>query len=226
MTRKRLSSQQWLLGSLWVVVNLVAIGLATMVVLMLYSALRLAQYSDLKEGFDLLKGLAICGAAQGAVLAGFQTIVLLAARLADSRRRLLWFGATIVSMATGMALPAAYGLSAIASTSLNPSLADSLDEYTLGGWVMSWLLAGLVWGAIAGSRPTQRVRWALLNAAAYLCWGLSATFGWLLLISAEDSGTSVVRPHLFILAGLVAVGTGLHQLVFRGLLRRQGQPLT
>jgi len=227
MMRRFLCPRQWLLFTPWVLANIVGVAMGTLAMFLLYGNLHLVRYSDPKDWVNLLSGLAICGAAQGLILASSQTTVLLIAKLASMQKIVQWFSSTIVSMMIGMTLPNAYVL-------LLNSSENSLDRvYTASkvGWILSWWMAGLLWGAIAGQYKQQKIDWGFINAGAYLVWGIAVIYIFMLAVSILDAVPGAIPLPSFssgdvlFVAVMWGIGIGLNGLIFQQLIHRQRRRL-
>ena len=159
----------WLL--FWTLASWLGLLLGVLTMFLLYSRLELNRYGQGEDWSYLFRGLMLCGATQGLVLGILQGIVLWAMGFVSFQKMLHWLRATVVAMAIGMAFPIATA---------------SIDRDRLIGWMLSWLMAGLLLGAMTGHRKLQKIRFALINAVAYLLWGLAAVLGGLMLGAALD----------------------------------------
>ncbi len=202
---------------LWVGVNFVGILAGTLVAFFLYTFLTLNNNITL-DAVKLLAQLAICGAVQGFIVAGLQTIVLLLGKL----KLVQWLVTNMLSMAAGMAAPTAYAIA------IHPNFEAtvSFNQYVMSGWVLSWVLAGASGGIVLGQGRSQKIRWATLNAAAYLYWGLSAAWG-MRLLDAALYGVSTLSTRwgrsLLLIGLMLSIGAWLHSYVFRGVARRRNR---
>jgi hypothetical protein len=186
---------------LWIsAINLMGIALGSAVSTNLLSNLLsriLLNQNDDTEWFKVLTSLAICGAAQGFILAGPQTSVF---KTLDATPKVIQcFWITVVSMAVGMILPTLYGL-VVASNLIY------ISNLILIGLLLSWLLAGLFWGGIVGRTKKQKICWGLMNAGAYSLWGIAGFTIWQGMPLAIDTRESGLTELAF---GLAALGIGL-----------------
>lgn len=199
---------------LWVGVNFVGILAGTLVAFFLYTFLTLSNNNANLDAVKLLAQLAACGAIQGFIVAGLQTIVWLLSKL----KLVQWLVTNVISMSVGMAGPTAYAV----ATHPNFEASGSFNQYVMSGWVLSWVLAGTGGGLILGRGRSQRIRWAALNGAAYLYWGLSAAWGMRLLDAAlyDVSALSTHWARSLLLIGLMlSMGAWLHSYLFKGAVR-------
>jgi hypothetical protein len=201
---------------LWIsAINLIGIALGSAVSTNLSSNLlsRILLNHDATEWFKVLTSLAICGAAQGFILAGPQTIVL---KTLDATPKVIQcFWITVVSMAVGITLPTLYGL--VVPSNL---IYIYISNLILIGFLLSWLLAGLFWGGIVGRTKKQKICWGLMNAGAYSLWGIAGFTIWLGMPLAIDTRESGLTELAFGLAAL-GIGLGLNSFVFRELFKDQ-----
>ncbi len=176
---------------------------------MLHSHLSLNQYSQGKDWGYLFQGLMLCGAVQGLILGTLQGVVLWAMGFTGFQKILRWIGVTIVAMAVGMVLPMAMAV-------LSGDSTHSFDNRVMGGWVMSWLLTGLLLGAMVVHHKYQKIRFAFINAGAYLFWGMATAYGALLLGAVLDHvsmmSLALIGNGLFI-ALMLTAGLGLNSFV-------------
>jgi hypothetical protein len=184
--------------ALWILLNWLGIGLGSFATLFLYSSQALVSHGE--NGLRLFLGLALCGAIQGVCFGSIQTMAALATHLIPLKQLRWLLLATIASMTFGLALP--------------------LD--VMQGWQLSWLLAGLLYGAIVGSTPKQKLVLGLLNAGAYSCWGVASFLAWMGIVAALDYPPGVplldlVLGFLFVVMPTLICGSGLNSLVLRAL---------
>lgn len=193
--------------------------MGTLVSFVLYTNLWLSRATEVKAGWSLLSSLTVCGAAQGLMFVSLQTLVLLSIKSEVSHKVVQWIGSTIGCMMVGMTLPLGCAL-----LSPEPLTVDAIANYVVAGWGLSWALAGLVWGAIAGRNKRQKFRWGLINAGAYFSWGIAATFGWRLLVALLENGpaadfASVSGGIGVLIVVMLSLGIGLNNFIFKGLMR-------
>lgn len=202
------------LSFIWVVVNFVGIAAGTLVAFFLYTLLTLSYDNATLDTVKLLVSLAVCGAIQGFVVAGLQTMILVLTKCTLVK----WLFANVVSMSVGMVLPTALIIWLLPGFELS----GAFVQYVMLGWMLSWLLAGALSGAVLGTTSLQKVRWSLLNTGAYLYWGVAAALGMQLLSKALYQSPTVWSSwlnSLGIITAMLAVGTWLHSYVFRGVMR-------
>lgn len=206
------SEKRFEVSLIWVVVNFVGIITGTLVAFFLYTLLAIRYEGVALDQMKLLLRLAACGAIQGFIISGLQTVVLLLNKV----ELLGWLFTNVFGMALGMAAPTLW---AIAHNS-DFQISASFDRYVVAGWLLSWMLSGALGGWMLGKTKYQRVRWGLLNAAAYLYWGLATGLGMKLLEDALQAPETVAWAESLLWIGvMLAVGAWLHSYVFKGVAR-------
>lgn len=196
----------------WILLNAIGIFIAQAFATYLSVQLSLGINVHIKDWFNITKNLMICATFQGLIFAGLQTIFL-SLKLTSSRKILQWFISTVVCMGVGIVIPTIYGV----LTHYTNAPIRTFRGYVFLGWLLSWVLAGLVWGAIAGRSRNQKIRWAILNAGAYLFWGLAGS-----LASNHPRGMGELEFFRYLIFIMVIFGIGmvLNGLIFQGLVRR------
>lgn len=210
------SKKQVRISFVWVLVNFIGITTGTLVAFFLYTLLTINYNNAGLDVAKLLIRLLLCGAVQGFIVSGLQTIVLLLSQL----RLMQWLVTNVVSMAVGMAAPTAYAIATIPNFEVNASF----DQYVMAGWVLSWVLAGACGGVVLGRSQSQKILWGFLNSAAYLYWGLAAAFGMRLLDTAlyDFPALSISwKRRLVLISAMLAIGAWLHSYVFKGVAQMQ-----
>jgi hypothetical protein len=212
----------------WVLLNWLGVILGSFAAFFLYSSQGLARHSEIKDWFQLFRGMAICGAVQGLGFASLQAIALLQTTRVKLHKAMQLLFLTAIGMALGMALPIIYGLLTAPKYIENGSnyFLTSTIDYRVLGWILSWLLAGLFagifWGAIARRNPKQKITWGLLNAGAYSCWGIASLTGWVMLAAIFDYPPEVplseVLSAVGVIVAMLGFGSGLNSLIFFALL--------
>jgi len=206
------TEKQFEVSLMWVLVNFIGIIAGTLIAFFLYTLLAIRYEGVALDHAKLLIRLAACGAVQGFTISGLQTVVLLLGRL----ELLRWLFTNVLGMALGMAAPT---LCAIAHTP-NFEVEASFDRYVVAGWLLSWMLSGALGGWLLGRSRQQQIRWGLLNAAAYLYWGLATGLGMKLLQDALENAAAVEWKSSLLWIGLMlGVGAWLHSYVFKGVAR-------
>ncbi|MEL6813701.1 MAG: hypothetical protein AAFP03_02675 [Cyanobacteria bacterium J06598_3] len=209
------SKKRFKLSFIWILVNFVGIMTGTFVAFFLYALLTLNYGDATLDSMELLVQLALCGALQGFIVSGLQTMTLVLTKL----RLVQWLLINIVGMSVGMVVPTALAIA------LNPmfDVNGSFDGYVMAGWVLSWILAGFLGGVVLGGPAQKKLRWGLLNGAAYLYWGLATALGMRLLGTALSNLPAQALGwwigSLGFLTMMLAVGAWLHSYVFRGVVR-------
>lgn len=208
------SKKHFKLSFIWILVNFVGIMTGTFVAFFLYALLTLNYDNTTLDGMELLVRLALCGALQGFIVSGLQTMTLVLTKL----RLVQWLLINIVGMSVGMVVPTALAIA------LNPifDVNGSFDGYVMAGWVLSWVLAGFLGGVVLGGPARRKLRWGMLNGAAYLYWGLATALGMRLLgtalsrLPAQAFGWWIGSVGFLLV--MLAVGAWLHSYVFRGVV--------
>ncbi|MEM6450263.1 MAG: hypothetical protein AAF703_08120 [Cyanobacteria bacterium P01_D01_bin.105] len=202
---------------IWVLVNFVGIITGTLVAFFLYTLLAIRYDGVVLDQVRVLLRLAACGAVQGFIVSGLQTVVLLLSRL----ELLGWLFANVIGMAFGMMAPTLWAIANDPSFNTKASF----DRYVVAGWLLSWIISGALGGWLLGKVQNRRIRWALLNAAAYLYWGLATGLGMKLLEEAlQDSQTVAWRSSLISIGLMLVIGAWLHSYVFKGVARTRYRP--
>ena len=210
------SKKQISVSVVWILVNFIGITAGTLIAFFLYTLLTLNYNAADLDAVKLLIQLLLCGAAQGFIVSGLQTIVLLLSKL----RLMQWLVTNVASMAVGMAAPTAYAIATVPSFEVD----GSFDQYVMTGWVLSWVLAGACGGVMLGRSQSQKILWGFLNSAAYLYWGLAMAFGMRLLDAALydlPALSTSWRSRLVMIGILLGAGAWLHSYVFQGIVRQQ-----
>ncbi|MFK8184676.1 MAG: hypothetical protein AB8B99_15000 [Phormidesmis sp.] len=204
--------KQFEVSLMWVLVNFIGIITGTLVAFFLYTLLAIHYEGVALDQMKLLLRLATCGAIQGFIISGLQTVVLLLNRV----ELLGWLFTNVLGMALGMAAPTLWAIANNADFEINAAF----ERYVVAGWLLSWMLSGALGGWMLGKTYQQQIRWGLLNAAAYLYWGLAAGLGMKLLEEALQTPTTVAwRESLLLIGLMLAVGAWLHSYVFKGVAR-------
>lgn len=210
------SKKQISVSVVWILVNFIGITTGTLIAFFLYTLLTINYNAAGLDAVKLLVRLLLCGAAQGFIVSGLQTIVLLLSKL----RLMQWLVTNVASMAVGMAAPTAYAIATVPSFEID----GSFDRYVMAGWVLSWVLAGACGGVVLGRSQSQKILWGFLNSAAYLYWGLATAFGMRLLHTALydlPALSTSWQSRLVVIGILLGVGAWLHSYVFKGIVRQQ-----
>lgn len=208
--------KQLILSFVWVLANLIAVIAASLVVLTLYVRLEINRYVYAENWLRAVSSLAICGIAQGLIVGGLPTIVFKAANL----RVKGWFTINLASMTVGMILPIMLAL----IINFIFGIPRNFDGYVIGGWLLSWILAGVFSGFIVGRGKNQKIAWGLINIAAYLLWGIATIAGIIVLGAALDNpkdSSSILLGSFSILMPILAIGAWLNNYIFLGLMDRQ-----
>lgn len=206
--------RQFEVSLIWVLVNFVGILTGTLVAFFLYTYLA-ARYDGVAlDQMKLLLRLAACGAVQGFIVSGLQTVVLLLGGV----ELVMWLCTNVVGMALGMAAPTLWAI----AFHVDFEATLPFGRYIVAGWFLSWMVSGILGGWMLGRTQSQRLRWGLLNAGAYLYWGLATGLGMKLLQDAlQDVATVEWGSSLFWIGAMLAVGAWLHSYVFREMARLQ-----
>ncbi len=202
------------LSFIWVLVNFVGITTGTLVAFFLYALLTLNHNGVALGSSELLVRLAICGAVQGFIVSVLQTMAFVLTKC----KLVKWLMTNMLSMVVGMVLPTAYAIALQTNFQVN----SPFDQYIMAGWIVSWLLAGAFGGMVLGETAAQKIRWGVLNAAAYLYWGVAAALGMRLLGIALYNMPTISSGWMTSFGGLtllLAMGAWLHSYVFRGVVR-------
>lgn len=206
------TEKQFEVSLMWVLVNFIGIIAGTLVAFFLYTLLAVRYEGVVFDHAKLLLRLAACGAVQGFIISGLQTVVLLLSRI----ELLGWLFTNVLGMALGMAAPTLWAI----ANNPNFEVSASFDRYVVAGWMLSWMLSGALGGWLLGQSRSQQIRWSLLNAAAYLYWGLATGLGMKLLQDALSNLPSVDwADSLFWIGLMLGVGAWLHSYVFKGVAR-------
>ena len=209
--------QRFEVSLIWVLVNFIGIITGTLVTFFLYTLLAIRYEGVALDQMKLLLRLAACGAVQGFIISGLQTVVLLLNRV----ELLGWLFTNVMGMALGMAAPTLWAIANHSDFEINASF----ERYVVAGWLLSWMLSGVLGGWMLGKTKYQQVRWGLLNAAAYLYWGLATGLGMKLLEDALQAPETVGwAESLFWIGLMLAVGAWLHSYVFKGVARIRFKP--
>lgn len=196
----------------WILINFVGILTGTLVAFFLYSLLAIRQEGVVLNQIRLLLRLATCGAIQGFIISGLQTVVLLLERT----ELLTWLFTNVVGMAFGMMVPTLWAIAVHSDF----EVALPFSHYVVAGWLLAWMCSGGLGGAILGSTRSQKIRWGLLNAAAYLYWGLATGLGMKLLKDALQDGVVVDwSTSLVWIVLMLMIGAWLHSYVFKEIAR-------
>ena len=209
--------RQFEVSFIWVLVNFIGIITGTLVAFFLYTSLAARYEGTTLDQARLLFRLGACGAAQGFVVSGLQTVVL----LLSQGELLMWLSTNVFGMALGMMAPTLWAIA------IQPDfeIAFPFSRYVVAGWLLSWMLSGLLGGWMLGNTRHQRMRWCILTAGAYLYWGLATGLGMKLL---EDSLQEIAFANwvssLLWIGLMLTVGAWLHSYVFRGIARIRFKP--
>lgn len=204
--------RQFEVSLIWVLINFIGITTGTLVAFFLYTALADRYDGVALDQAKLLLRLAACGAAQGFIVSGLQTVVL----LLSQGELLLWLCTNVCGMALGMAAPTLWAIAA----SPEFEIAFPFGRYVVAGWLLSWMLSGLLGGWVLGKTRSQQLRWSLLSAGAYLYWGLATGLGMKLLQEILRETAAIRWSSSLLWIGLMlAIGAWLHSYVFREIAR-------
>ena len=212
MTNKRRSQNfpkpKLFLVALWIFANLIGVSVATLVVFFLYSTLEINRYSYSQDWLRVIKGIAICGATQGLIIATVQSVVLFIAKIPVIK----WWLASIVGMTLGMMLPILYGI----------AIHNSTDRYIIIAWIFSWILPAILCVLATFKGKKNRLRGVVINSIAYLSWGISLIIGLLFL------GAYLDKPEIKTLIigicsmlSIFAIGAWLSGYIFLSLYNQQ-----
>ncbi len=206
--------KQLILSFIWVLVNLIAVITASLVVFSLYGGLRINRYIYAENWLRAVASLALCGGVQGLIVGGLQTIVFALAKLPVNK----WLVTNIASMSLGMTLPIMFG---IVTRSIF-GIAENLDSYAVAGFVLSWIIAGVLSGIFAGRNKNQKIALGLVNTIAYIFWGVATIGGVITLGAAFDNrseSASILVSSFLSIVPILAIGAWLNSYIFRELIK-------